>query len=62
MDESVLSKDLLPPSSGWMIEAAGPCEMSVHLSLHSTTSQKASVHGYHLENRMSGTHAGVYFP
>ena len=32
------------------MEAAGSCEMSVCLSLHSPTPQKASVHGYHLEN------------
>jgi hypothetical protein len=31
------------------MEAAGSCEMSVHLSLHSTTSQNASAHGYQLE-------------
>jgi len=34
------------------MEAAGSCEMSVRLSLHSPTPQKASVHGYHLENRI----------
>lgn len=32
------------------MEAAGSCAMSVRLSLHSPTSQEASVHGYHLGN------------
>ena len=31
------------------MEAAGSCEVSV-TAQHSPTSQKASVHGYHLEN------------
>jgi hypothetical protein len=34
------------------MEAAGSCEMSVCLSQHSTTSQKASVHGYNFEYRI----------